>query len=305
VSTRYIPGNRHQRETFVGGEWVIPESGSHIEVIAPTTEESLGVVALADVAAADQALRAAREAFDRGPWQYMSFAERAGYVAAIADALENLGEDADLTLTAEMGAPLRTSLGSRRLAVAIARDYVELAKTLQFEENRDAPGGTARILKEPVGVTVAIIPFNGLLPLAMVKLAPALLAGCTVIVKPAPETAFLGLILAEVIESVNLPKGVVSVITGGREVGQHLVESPLVDRIAFTGSEVAGKKIMEIASRRMVRTTLELGGKSAAIILDDADIDDVIANLVPHAIRNAGQVCRALSRVIVSERRHD
>ena len=164
---------------------------------------------------------------------------------------------------------------------------------------------TGRIIREPVGVVAAIVPWNAPVGNASIKLAPALAAGCTVVLKPAPEGAANAMMLAEALAAAGLPDGVISVVPAGREVGEHLVRHPGVDKVSFTGSTAAGKRVMSICAERIARVTLELGGKSPALITDDVAVDDLVPGLVMSGIQHSGQVCAALTRILVPRRRHD
>ena len=182
--------------------------------------------------------------------------------------------------TAEIGAPLAVSRAFHENALAMWADAATLHERFAFEETRTWDDGSARIVREPVGVVATIIPWNGPVATASLKLGPALAAGCTVVLKPAPEGPVSVMLLAEAIEAAGLPEGVVSILPTGREVGEHLVSHPDVDKVAFTGSTAAGRRIMSLCGERIARVTLELGGKSAAIIADDIALDDVLPNMV-------------------------
>jgi len=183
-------------------------------------------------------------------------------------------------------------------------DYANLAREYAFEEERPGITGPGLVRREPVGVVGAIVPWNVPLFVTALKLAPALAAGCTVVLKPAPETPLDAYILAEVCQAAGLPPGVLNIVPAGRENSEHLVTHPGVDKIGFTGSTATGRSIASLGGNHLKRVTLELGGKSAAIILDDAEMDQVIPQLVPAAMMNNGQACIAQSRVLVSRKRH-
>jgi aldehyde dehydrogenase (NAD+) len=292
---------------FIGGDWVAPEGTDLIEVISPSTEEVVGRVPDGTEADIDKAVAAARTAFDRGPWPRMTPQERGEILAAAAAQITAEMGDMAAIITEEMGAPISFSTMGQVLApTMIFNYYAELAKTFAFDEVRAGMlNPQVLVTKEPVGVVGAIAPWNVPLFIAAAKLAPSLVAGCTVVYKPAPETPFDAFRLAEIFTECGLPKGVLSVIPAGREVSEHLVTHAGVDKISFTGSGVGGKRIGGLCGERLKRCTLELGGKSAAIILDDADLATTIPTLLPNAIMNNGQACIAQTRILAPRSRYD
>ncbi len=292
---------------FIGGDWVAPEGTDTISVISPVTEEVVGRVPDGTEADIDKAVAAARTAFDRGPWPRMTPAERADVLAKVAAQITAEMGDMAAIITEEMGAPITFStLGQVLAPTMIFNYYADLAKTFAFDEVRTGLlNPQVLVTKEPVGVVGAIAPWNVPLFIAAAKLAPALVAGCTVVYKPAPETPFDAFRLAEIFAENGLPKGVLSVVPAGREVSEHLVTHAGVDKISFTGSGVGGKRIGGLCGERLKRCTLELGGKSAAIILDDADLSTVIPTLLPNAIMNNGQACIAQTRILAPRSRYD
>ena len=256
---------------FIGGDWIAPEGTDTIAVISPSTEEVIARVPDGTEADIDKAVAAARMAFDRGPWPRMSPAERGAILAAVgAQVMAEMNEMAEI-ITSEMGSPISFSTMGQVLAPSmIFSYYADLASTFAFDELR-----------------------TGLLnPNMLVSKEP-------------PETPFDTFRLAEIFADAGLPKGVLSVIPAGREVGEHLVTHPGVDKISFTGSGVGGKRIGGLCGERLKRCTLELGGKSAAIILDDADIASTIPTLLPNAIMNNGQACIAQTRILAPRDRYD
>jgi aldehyde dehydrogenase (NAD+) len=292
---------------FIGGDWVAPEGTDTISVISPATEEVIGRVPDGTEADIDKAVAAARTAFDRGPWPRMTPTERAAVLAKVAaQVTAEMGDIAEI-ITREMGSPISFStLGQVLAPTMIFSYYAELASTFAFDEVRAGLlNPQVLVTKEPVGVVGAIAPWNVPLFIAAAKLAPSLLAGCTVVYKPAPETPFDAFRLAEIFTEAGLPKGVLSVVPAGREVSEHLVTHPGVDKISFTGSGVGGKRIGGLCGERLKRCTLELGGKSAAIILDDADLATTIPTLLPNAIMNNGQACIAQTRILAPRGRYD
>jgi len=292
-------------QLYIGGQWVAPAGQSKFDVVCPSTEELVGRVPEGTEADMDRAVAAARQAFDRGVWPRLTPAERAAVLERLSQGLRSRADELATVITSEMGAPIASALADQVMQpVATIDYYVELAKTYPFEENRTV-GRLTSVVHEPVGVVAAVVPWNAPLRSIINKLAPALLAGCTVVVKPAPNTPLSAMILAEVLRDIGLPEGVVSIIPAGREVGEHLVSHPDIDKVAFTGSTVAGRRIMAAAAQHLTRVSLELGGKSAAIVLDDADVAQTLKRLVPLAIGNTGQACTAQTRVLVSRDRHD
>jgi len=295
----------HER-LYIGGEWVRPATRATIDVVSPHSEEMIARVAEAREADIDRAVAAARAAFDTGPWPRMTPGERADVMAALNARLRERADELATTITREMGSPLLFSQLGQVMAASMVLDYYTgLAREYPFEEVRPGMLGPALVRREPVGVAAAIIPWNVPLFVTMLKLAPAMAAGATVVLKPAPETPLDALILAEAAAAAGVPPGVLNVVPTGREVGEHLVRHPGVDKVGFTGSTAAGRHIAAICGEQLKRVTLELGGKSAAIILDDADLASTIAGLLPGAILNNGQACAAQTRILVSRRRYD
>ncbi|HXX89120.1 MAG TPA: aldehyde dehydrogenase [Acidimicrobiales bacterium] len=290
---------------FIGGEWVASTGTGTIDVINPTTEEVAGTVPDTTEADMDKAVAAAREAFDHGPWPRMTPVERAAIITKVSDAIKGeMQEMAELVAT-EMGSPVTWGTMGQVLAPTMIFDYYAgLAATYPFDDVRQGLLGQVLVASEPVGVVAAITPWNVPLFLAAAKLAPALVAGCAVVFKPAPETPLDGLRLAELFEAAGLPKGVLSVVPAGREVGEHLVRHPGIDKVSFTGSTLAGKKIAAACGEQLKRFSLELGGKSAAILLDDVDVAATLPQLLPNAIMNNGEACIAQTRILAPRDRY-
>ena len=290
---------------FIGGHWARPQAAGRIEVISPSTEEVIGWVPEPCAADVDAAVDAARRAFEDGTWRSLSPAERGVAIGRIADEIERRIPELARTFAAEIGAPLPVGMDFHHKAVDMFRQYAAIHQTAAFEEDRDrdVAGVRTRVVREPVGVVGAIIPWNGPVAAAAFKLGPALAAGCTVVLKPAPEGPVTSYLLAEAIEAAGLPAGVVSILPAGREIGEYLVSHPGVDKIAFTGSTAAGRRIMSLCGERIARVTLELGGKSAAIVAEDAPLADVLGAVLPAGVGHSGQVCAALTRVLVPRSR--
>jgi aldehyde dehydrogenase (NAD+) len=294
------------QQLFIGGRWQAPATNQRLTVISPHTEEPIGETPEATAADVDKAVTAARDAFDNGPWPRLSPVERMEKIEKLAAVYAgHLDEMADL-ITAEMGSPRSFSrLG--QAAGAVAQMHLNLATARDFPWAERRPGlfGDVHVRRAPVGVVGAIVPWNVPQFLIMPKMIPALIAGCTIVVKPAPETPLDAMWLAEMLEEVDLPEGVVSILPGGRETGEALVTHPGVDKISFTGSSATGRRIATLCGEQLKRVSLELGGKSAAIILDDADIGHTMKGLKSASLMNNGQACVAQTRILVSEKRHD
>ena len=291
---------------FVGGHWQAGTGGERIEIVSPHTEEVIAHAAAATAQDVDAAVRAARVAFDEGPWPRLSHTERIAAVEKLATVYStHIDEMADL-ITAEMGSPASFSrLGQAAGAASMMHLAVQAARTFPWAQRRSGLLGEVHLRRQAVGTVGITIPWNVPQNLLMPKLIPALIAGCTVVIKPAPETPLDSLWVAEMIEQIGLPEGVVSVLPGGREIGEQLVRHPGVDKIAFTGNTATGKRIASLCGEQLKRYSLELGGKSAAIVLDDARIDKTVAGLKMASLMNNGQACVAQTRILVSERRHD
>lgn len=290
---------------FIDANWVAPATAAMIEVISPATEEVIARVAEAREADVDRAVAAARRAFDEGPWPRMRATERADVMARLLAALQERSAEMATTITEEMGSPISFSNMGQVMAPNMVLDYyTRLAREYPFEDVRPGMLGPALVRREPVGVVAAIVPWNVPQFTIMLKLGPALAAGATMVLKPAPETPLDSLLLADAIRAAGIPPGVVNVIPAGREVGEYLVRHPGVDKVSFTGSTAAGRRIAALCGEQLKRVTLELGGKSAAIILDDADLAQTAAGLLPGMLMNSGQACAAQTRILVSRRRY-
>jgi aldehyde dehydrogenase (NAD+) len=300
-------GLRHTDRFFIGGQWVTPSSDAQIDVIDSGTEEVYFRVAEAQADDISRAVAAAREAFDRGPWPRMTHAQRAEYLRAIGATLRDRAAEVGQIWPRESGVLHRIAQWAGPGAGATFDYYAGLAATYAFEEPAQptAGGEFGLIVREPVGVVGAIVPWNAPLSLISYKIAPALLAGCTVILKSSPEAPGEGYLVAEAAEAAGLPPGVLNVVTADREVSELLVRDPRVDKITFTGSTAAGRRIASICGERIARCTLELGGKSAAVILDDMDLEVAARTLASAECFLSGQVCSSLTRIIVPQGRHD
>jgi aldehyde dehydrogenase (NAD+) len=298
---------RHADRFFIGGSWVKPSSGDLIDVIDSSTEELYFSVAEAQEADMARAVDAAREAFDRGPWPRLTHAQRAEYLRAIGEGLRGKADEVGQLWPRESGALHIIAQHTAPGMAGVFEFYAGLADTYPFEERaQPSMGGEYGLLvREPVGVVGAIIPWNAPIGLISYKIAPALLAGCTVVLKSSPEAPGDAYIFAEIAEDIGLPPGVLNVLTADREVSELLVRNPGIDKITFTGSTAAGRRIASLCGERIARCTLELGGKSAAVILDDMDLQAAATAISGAECFLAGQVCSSLTRIIVSRSRHD
>ncbi|MGI8332231.1 aldehyde dehydrogenase [Actinomadura scrupuli] len=297
---------REHDRLFIGGDWVAPAGTATIDVISPHTEEVIGRVPEGTEADIDKAVAAARQAFDHGPWPRMTPAERAEILGRLAAIYAERQNDMAELVTAEMGSPALFSIfGQAAIPQMVLQYYVDLAGTYTWEEERQGMLGPVTVTTEPVGVVAAIVPWNVPQFTLMLKLAPALIAGCTMVAKPSPETPLDTYLLAEWIKEAGIPDGVVNIVTAGREVGEHLVRHPGVDKVSFTGSTAAGRKIGAVCGEQLKRVTLELGGKSAAIILEDADLATTIEGFKLASLMNNGQACAAQTRILAPRSRYD
>ncbi|WP_372735752.1 aldehyde dehydrogenase [Nocardioides sp.] len=298
----------HDRDTFfIGGGWAAPASTDVLEVVSPHSEQVVARVPEGTPADIDAAVAAARKAFDEGPWPRMSPEERIAVVEAFSGLYAGkLAEMADL-ITIEMGSPTSfANLAQSPAPWMQIESFLTIAREFPWEATRPgALGGPVVVRHEPVGVVAAIPPWNVPQFTIMSKVIPAILAGCTVVVKPAPETPLDAYLMAELLMEAGVPEGVVNIVAGGRETGEHLVSHPGVDKVAFTGSTAAGRKIAAICGEQLKRVSLELGGKSAAIVLDDADLAATIEGLKFTALMNSGQACVAQTRILASRANYD
>ena len=289
---------------LIGGRWVEPATEERIEVVSPTSEEVIAAVPAASKVDMDRAVAAARDAFEHGRWPRTTLDERIAVLKRLADALDGSRDALASLITDEMGCPVTQS---RTIQVpasrAILDAYLELAPSYPFRTVRRSATGAALVIREPAGVAAAVVPWNMPLATTMQKLAPALLSGCTVVLKPAPETPLDAYFLGEMLLGAGLPAGVINIVPADRAVSEYLVTHPGVDKVAFTGSTAAGRRIAALCGQDLRRVTLELGGKSAAVILDDADLETTVERLRMGSLRNSGQVCSLKTRLVVSTRR--
>ncbi len=292
----------HEREKlYIDGHWVSPVGTKFLEVKNPTTEAVIGRVPAATPTEAGQAVAAARTIANA--WGCTPVAERITFLEKIHQGLTRRADEIASTITAEVGMPIKLSRRIQAgLPIAVLDSYVKLLGEFAFEERI----GNSLVMREPVGVAACITPWNYPLHQVVAKLAPALAAGCTVVLKPSEVAPLSAFILAEIIHEAGLPAGVFNLVTGtGQEVGEYLVQHPDVDLISFTGSLRAGRRIAELAAGTVKRVTLELGGKSAAVVLDDADLPAAVKGTIGACFLNSGQTCTAHTRLLVPEKLYD
>ena len=298
----------HPDRIYVGGQWVEPSTSRRFSVVNPATEEVHVQIAEAMHADIDRAVAAARKAFDEGPWPRMTPVERAGYLSKLAQALRDHSVDLGHAWTREMGVVFSISQHAGTAFSAFVDQHAGWGEEFPWVETKptlDGLGGDAQLVQEPVGVVAAIVPWNAAFLLSIIKIVPALLAGCTMVLKASPEAPLGPYLIAEYIDSLGLPPGVFNIVTADREVSEHLVRHPDVDKVTFTGSTAAGRRIASICGERIARCTLELGGKSPAIVLNDYDLGKFAGTLAQTTSYMTNQVCAALTRIIVPRQRHD
>ncbi|MCW2570546.1 MAG: aldehyde dehydrogenase, partial [Frankiales bacterium] len=290
------------KDTFyIGGQWVPAVGRAPIPVVDPATEEQIASVPAGEADDVDRAVAAARTAF--GSWAATSADERSRLLTAAADALEARTDEVARLISSEMGTPLSFSVAVQvGNPVRVLRTFAELLTTYAFEEQV----GNSLVVKEPIGVVGAITPWNYPLHQVVAKVAAALAAGCTVVLKPSEVAPLSSYVLAEVFEQIGLPAGVFNLVTGlGPIVGERIAEHPDVDMVSFTGSTAAGKRVMSVAAATVKKVSLELGGKSAFVILDDADFGKAVKVGLANCFINGGQTCTAWTRMLVPAAKYD
>ncbi|AMK25579.1 aldehyde dehydrogenase [Sphingobium sp. TKS] len=292
---------KHADRLYIGGEWLPPSTDRRFEIVHPGTADIRLSVPEAREADMDRAVSSAREAFDHGAWPRMSLSERCACMLHWADMLDARAEDLAVAYTTEIGATIRSTRQNMAYMSSLIRHGVKLAEAFAFEEEMPVPGGKAVVTKEPVGVVAAIVPWNFPAHLGLIKMVPALIVGCTMVVKPSPEAPLDMILMAECADLAGFPKGVLSIVQADRDVGDRLIRDLRVDKVSFTGSTAAGRHIGAVCMDRVARVSLELGGKSPAIILDDAPMEAVVPRLVRMSTLISGQACMSLTRVLVSE----
>ena len=286
---------------YIGGEWTPASGKGSFDVIDASTEEVMGRVPRGDASDADRAVRAARAAFDG--WARTPQAERAEYLQKIQAGLGARAQEIAETIAREVGMPLPLSnMIQAGLPTLTFGSAAQLAASYEFEEQ----AGNSLVIREPIGVVGCITPWNYPLHQVAAKVGLALAAGCTVVLKPSEVAPLSAFILAEIIDSVRLPRGVFNLVSGdGPTVGEALVSHPEVDMVSFTGSTNAGRRVSEVAAKTIKRVALELGGKSANVILDDADLAKAVKTGVQNCYLNSGQTCSAWTRMLVPRSKHD
>lgn len=286
---------------FVDGQWVPATGRAPIPVIDPATEEQVASVPAGTEGDIDAAVTAARAAFER--WASKPPADRAALLSAAADALEARTDEVAALISSEMGTPLSFSKAVQvGNPVRVLRSYAEILSTYSFEEQI----ANSLVVKEPIGVVGAITPWNYPLHQVVAKVAAALAAGCTVVLKPSEVAPLSAFALAEVFEQVGLPAGVFNLVTGlGPVVGEAIAAHPDIDMVSFTGSTQAGKRVMAVAAGTVKKVSLELGGKSAFVVLDDADLGKAVKIGLANCFINGGQTCTAWTRMLVPARQYD
>ena len=287
---------------YIAGDWVVPTSRDRIEVISPVTEEVVATVPAGTRADVDRAVAAARTALRSNPWASMTLEDRIALLERLRDLLVKHSEELAQAITAEMGCPISQSRAIQVVnPVRILEGYLEVAASYPFRSVRRSAHGQALVLREPVGVVAGVVPWNVPLSLTMQKLVPALLTGCTIVLKPSPETPLDAYVVARLLEEAGCPPGVVNIVPADREVSEYLVSHPGVEKVTFTGSSAAGRRIAEVCGKDLRRVTLELGGKSAAVVLPDADLDLTVEALRMGSFRNNGQICTLKTRLVVPD----
>jgi aldehyde dehydrogenase (NAD+) len=290
-------------DLYIGGEWVAATGSDVIEVVNPATEQIIATVPAASPDDADRAIRAARAAFPS--WSQLTVDERVDYVERIADAMEERAEEIAALVSSEQGMPMANARRVQAgLPIMVMRSYVGIGR--EFADAEPERVGHSLVVEEPIGVCTFITPWNYPLHQTIGKVAPALVAGCTMILKPSSETPLNAFLLAEIIDGVGLPAGVFNLVTGaGRTVGEALCVHPDVDMISITGSTEAGARIAELGAPTVKRICQELGGKSANVILDGADLSKAVPAGITGMMLNCGQTCTALTRMIVPRGKQD
>jgi acyl-CoA reductase-like NAD-dependent aldehyde dehydrogenase len=294
-------------QLYIGGHWSQPAGSDRIDVRSATTEEVIGSVPRATEADVDAAVAAAKSAFDASDgWANWHPKDRAEVLGRFADELESRGEETARRVSMQNGMPIWLAQQFEAgFPALLLRYYSDLMANAPAEEPRAGLlGGIALVSRQPVGVVAAIVPWNVPQAISFLKIAPALAAGCTVVLKPAEETVLDAFLMAEAAVAAGVPPGVLNVVAGGRELGAYLVAQPQVDKVSFTGSTAAGRSIAETCGRLLRPVTLELGGKSAAIVLDDADLAASAESFFGATLLNNGQVCWLCTRILAPKSRY-
>jgi acyl-CoA reductase-like NAD-dependent aldehyde dehydrogenase len=296
----------HRDFLFIGGDWARPASSKRIEVINATTEDLIGSVPEGSPADIDRAVIAASRALKESAWTTSAPVERGAALGRFADAIEKRAKELARSVSLQNGMPITVADQLEAgYGVAVLRYYGALANGLQVEERRPSPlGSTTLVRRDPMGVVGAIVPWNFPVILSIMKFGPALAAGCTIVLKPSPGTVLDSFILAEAAHEAKLPRGVINWVPGGRDLGAYLVSHPGVDKVAFTGSTAAGRVIAQTCGQLLRPVSLELGGKSAAVILEDAKLETVLQGLPMASLTNNGQACFSCTRILAPRSRY-
>jgi aldehyde dehydrogenase (NAD+) len=295
-----------ERKLFINNEWRAGSTGEQLTLVNPATEVSFGSAASASRDDVNAAVAAARTAFDSGPWPQLSIQERAAILLRFASELESDIDALTELVIMETGLPRADSKGGTLAMLAVLRYYASIADTVQLVETRvGRTGVTASIEKFPIGVVAQIVPWNSPIVMAAINLPSALLAGCTVVLKPSELTPLSAGYLADAALRAGLPAGVLNIVTGAAAASDALVRHPDVNKVAFTGSTPTGRKVAEAAAATLKHVALELGGKAAALILEDAPLQRIVDAMVHATIFNNGQMCLQPSRLIVPESRKE
>ncbi len=291
-------------KVFIGGRRVASSAPRIVEVLSPYDGSVVGSAPLASREDIDRAVAEARRAFDQGPWPRLAVEERLRVIERFHALYETRSDEFARFTSREMGGPHWFTQAIRSMITNQSHAFFKAARNYPWEDRRAGfPSGNSLWLREPVGVVAAIIPWNAPHQVALGKLYPALIAGCTVVLKLAEETAVDGQFLGELFTEAGVPEGVVSILAADKEVSEHLVVHPGIDKIGFTGSTGVGRRIASLGGAQLKRISLELGGKSAAIVLEDADLAETVAALKYRSFPNNGQVCVAQTRVLVPRAR--
>lgn len=287
-------------ELFVGGEWLIGSSRKWLDVVSPSTEKPMGRIVIPTFRELDRAVRAARSAFDDGPWPRLTLDERAAYLQAALTIFEDKYLQTAIAMQVdETGAPISFSRTTTTAMSALLDRLTQDAREVVSSETRQGIAGRVKVLREPLGVVAAIVPWNAPILAAAAKLFPPLLMGCPTVLKTSPQAPFSAYLLAQALGDAGIPPGVVSILPGGQDVGSYLISHAQVDAVTFIGSTETGRKIAAVCGQQLKPVTCELGGKSAAILAEGADIQRHLPAVLAHSLTHNGQLHIATSRLLV------
>ncbi|NMM85685.1 aldehyde dehydrogenase [Rhodococcus sp. SRB_17] len=297
----------HVDDFYIDGRWIRAVGPERSPVTDPATEHNWGSVPIANTDDIDAAVNSARRAFDCAGWSDLTTVERSGILLRMADEIDKRSDVITRTITRENGSPVAETTGAAPNAASVFRYFASLADHIDAPDVRPFPNGLGEtvVRHEAVGVCALIAPWNFPINLVVAKLAPALMAGCTVVIKPAPSTPLSIRFIVEAAAAAGVPDGVVNLITGEGQSGDLLVRHRGVDKVAFTGSTAVGRKIAAACGELLRPVTLELGGKSSAIVLPDADLDQMSSVLIRSCMRNTGQTCYIATRILAPKQRYD